>query len=184
MAPNTPMSSSLICLISLVQFPCRRCTSKASRFRTFSYSQGGPRQANLTGFQFLEGNPFTLQNPEMLRVDAVRVLRQARYRDTALCQRQKALCIVLLRNLNVSYRKHQAQNRQITLLCQVINFACQRSRSSNCVAASVFSSRYFTITGAYSDRPHSRPFSVCTARAPGTTTAPAGISSGASPLRR
>lgn len=60
----------------------------------------------------------------------------------------------------------------------------QRSKSSNCVAASVFSSRYFTITGAYNATPHSRPFSVCTARAPGTTTAPAGISKGDSPVRR
>ena len=59
----------------------------------------------------------------MLRVDAIRVLRQAGYRNTTPRQGQKALRVILLRNLNVSYRKHQGQNRQIILTCQVISFA-------------------------------------------------------------
>src|SRR6266496_4373096 len=54
----------------------------------------------------------------------------------------------------------------------------QRRKSSNCTAVSVFSSLYFTITGAYSDNPHSFALSLFTVRDPGTTTAPEGISSG------
>src|SRR2546426_2125964 len=51
-----------------------------------------------------------------------------------------------------------------------------RSASSSRVAASVRSSRYFTITGAYSDKPSAFASVPFAARAPGTTTAPAGIS--------
>ena len=59
----------------------------------------------------------------MLGVHAISVLRQTRYRNAAPCQSEKALRIVFLRNLNVSYRKHQTQNRQIILTCQVTDFA-------------------------------------------------------------
>src|SRR6266480_2811563 len=59
-----------------------------------------------------------------------------------------------------------------------------RRYSSSRVAASVFSSRYFTITGAYSEMPHRAADAPGAPRAPGTTTAPAGISSGPSPARR
>ena len=52
-----------------------------------------------------------------------------------------------------------------------------RNASSSSVAASVCSSRYLTITGAYSDRPSDCASAPLAARAPGTTTAPAGISS-------
>src|SRR5688500_20202523 len=55
-----------------------------------------------------------------------------------------------------------------------------RSHDSSAVERSVRSSRYFTITGVWSDKPSSFPQPVVTARAPGTTTAPAGNSSGAS----
>src|SRR2546430_11684278 len=58
-----------------------------------------------------------------------------------------------------------------------------RRYSSSRVAASVFSSRYFTITGAYREMPHRAAAAPGAARAPGTTTAPAGISSGRSPPR-
>src|SRR5687767_5595025 len=57
-------------------------------------------------------------------------------------------------------------------------------RSSNLTAVSVFSSRYFTITGAYNPMPAFAPLPDFTGRVPGTTTAPAGISSGCSPSRR
>ena len=53
-----------------------------------------------------------------------------------------------------------------------------RIHFSSSVRASVLSSRYFTITGVASDRPHSLPAPTVTARAPGTTTAPAGTTSG------
>src|SRR3989454_455435 len=59
-----------------------------------------------------------------------------------------------------------------------------RRYSSSRVAASVFSSRYFTMTGAYSEMPHRAADVPGAPRAPGTTTAPAGISSGPSPARR
>src|SRR6266508_2233448 len=56
--------------------------------------------------------------------------------------------------------------------------AFQRKRSSRAAEASVFASRYLTMTGVCRERPHSLPFPSRTARAPGTTTAPAGISRG------
>src|SRR5207245_2622539 len=59
-----------------------------------------------------------------------------------------------------------------------------RRYSSSRVAASVFSSRYFTMTGVYSEMPHRAADAPGAPRAPGTTTAPAGISSGPSPARR
>ena len=55
-----------------------------------------------------------------------------------------------------------------------------RSHASSVVARSVFSSRYFTMTGVCSESPAPRPTAPRTRRAPGTTTAPAGISSGRS----
>src|SRR6266542_323343 len=51
------------------------------------------------------------------------------------------------------------------------------SASSSRVAVSVRASRYFTMTGAYSERPDPPANFPGAARAPGTTTAPAGISS-------
>src|SRR5256884_9608098 len=59
-----------------------------------------------------------------------------------------------------------------------------RRYSSSRVAASVFSSRYFTMTGAYSEMSHRAADAPGAPRAPGTTTAPGGISSGRSPSRR
>ena len=53
-----------------------------------------------------------------------------------------------------------------------------RIHASSSVRVSVRSSRYLTITGVASDKPHSRPAPTVTARAPGTTTAPSGITSG------
>ena len=50
-----------------------------------------------------------------------------------------------------------------------------RIHASSSVRVSVRESRYFTMTGVASDRPHSGPFPPVTARAPGTTTAPSGI---------
>src|SRR5439155_1549443 len=70
----------------------------------------------------------------------------------------------------------ESQNRHTLVL--------HRRYSSSRVAASVFSSRYFTITGAYSEMPHRAADAPGAPRAPGTTTAPAGISSGPSPARR
>ena len=52
--------------------------------------------------------------------------------------------------------------------------------ASSSVRVSVRESRYFTITGVASDSPHSGPFPTVTARAPGTTTAPSGMTSGRS----
>src|ERR1700679_1519865 len=57
-------------------------------------------------------------------------------------------------------------------------FGRQRSRSSSCARKSVFSSRYFTITGAYSDKPQSFPLPREIGRDPGTTTALSGTISG------
>src|SRR5207253_680111 len=53
-----------------------------------------------------------------------------------------------------------------------------RSHRSSSVRASVRSSRYLTMTGVASDRPHSFPAPTVTAREPGTTTAPSGTMSG------
>src|SRR6202008_2921092 len=53
-----------------------------------------------------------------------------------------------------------------------------RIHASSSVRVSVRESRYFTITGVASDRPHSVPLPAVTARAPGTTTAPSGTTSG------
>lgn len=60
----------------------------------------------------------------------------------------------------------------------------QRSRSSSWIFVSVPASRYFTITGVYSEIPHSAPFPEATRRAPATTTASAGITSGAASVAR
>ena len=55
-----------------------------------------------------------------------------------------------------------------------------RIHASSSVRVSVRESRYFTMTGVASDRPHSTPLPTVTARAPGTTTAPSGTTSGRS----
>ena len=63
-------------------------------------------------------------------------------------------------------------------------FRNQRSQSSSSIPRSVFSSRYFTITGVYNEIPHSAAAPFFTARDPGTTTAPSGTSSGVSGVAR
>ncbi len=62
--------------------------------------------------------------------------------------------------------------------------SCYRSQSSSSAPRSVFSSRYLTITGVYSESFHSAPLPFVTAREPGTTTAFSGTSSGLSGLAR
>src|SRR5205823_12750999 len=102
-----------------------------------------------------------------------------------------------LRPLRVSYRRYRVARWQTRLeesLQQDIpdlpepqyrhTMLLNRRYSSSRVAASVFSSRYFTITGVYREMPHRAAAAPGAARAPGTTTAPAGISSGRSPSRR
>jgi DNA-binding Lrp family transcriptional regulator len=59
-----------------------------------------------------------------------------------------------------------------------------RSASSSAVDESVFSSRYFTIIGVARCRPCCSANAPRIGRAPGTTTAPNGISSGRSAVRR
>src|SRR5262249_22456721 len=55
-----------------------------------------------------------------------------------------------------------------------------RIHASSSVRVSVRESRYFTMPGVASDNPHSGPLPPVTARAPGTTTAPSGMTSGRS----
>src|SRR2546427_1880986 len=55
-----------------------------------------------------------------------------------------------------------------------------RIHASSSVRVSVRESRYLTITGVASDRRQSGPLPAVTARAPGTTTAPSGITIGRS----
>src|SRR5204863_609996 len=55
-----------------------------------------------------------------------------------------------------------------------------RIHASSSVRVSVRESRYFTITGVASESPHSGPLPAVAARAPGTTTAPSGMTSGRS----
>src|SRR5207253_3924977 len=55
-----------------------------------------------------------------------------------------------------------------------------RIHASRSVRVSVRESRYLTITGVASDRRQSGPLPAVTARAPGTTTAPSGITIGRS----
>ncbi len=59
-----------------------------------------------------------------------------------------------------------------------------RSQSSSSTPRSVFSSRYLTMTGVYSERFHSCPLPLVTAREPGTTTAFSGTSRGRSGAAR
>src|SRR5205823_6434678 len=59
-----------------------------------------------------------------------------------------------------------------------------RSASSSAVALSVRSSRYFTMTGVCIDSACCSANAPFSGRAPGTTTAPYGISSGCSAVRR
>src|SRR4051812_24108120 len=59
-----------------------------------------------------------------------------------------------------------------------------RIHASSSVRVSVRESRYFTITGVASERRHSTPLPDVTARAPGTTTAPSGTTSGRSAVGR
>ena len=61
---------------------------------------------------------------------------------------------------------------------------CHRSKSSRAALASVFSSRYLMITGAYTATPHSGAFPRFNGREPGTTTAPSGTTSGWSGVAR
>src|SRR5207249_436155 len=58
-----------------------------------------------------------------------------------------------------------------------------RSASSSAVAASVLSSRYFTMSGVAIWSPFAFAKSPLAGRLPGTTTEPAGIVSGLSPSR-
>ncbi len=58
-----------------------------------------------------------------------------------------------------------------------------RIHASSSVRVSVRESRYLTMTGVASERPHSGPLPAVTARAPGTTTAPSGTTSGRSAVR-
>src|SRR5215217_1404414 len=67
---------------------------------------------------------------------------------------------------------------------EIVRVTGHRSSSSSFIAVSVFSSRYFTMTGAYNATPALAPGPDRIGRVPGTTTAPAGISSGCSPFRR
>ena len=60
----------------------------------------------------------------------------------------------------------------------------QRSQDSSAVAASVFSSRYLTMTGVCNESPSRCPHSSLTARAPGTTTAFSGMINGVDPCAR
>src|SRR5215471_10314186 len=55
-----------------------------------------------------------------------------------------------------------------------------RIHASSSVRVSVRESRYLTMTGVASESCHSGPLPAVTARAPGTTTAPTGITSGRS----
>src|SRR5215467_11851570 len=57
---------------------------------------------------------------------------------------------------------------------------CYRIHASSSVRVSVRESRYLTITGVASESCHSGPLPAVTARAPGTTTAPSGTTSGRS----
>src|ERR1051326_6382378 len=59
-----------------------------------------------------------------------------------------------------------------------------RSPPSSSTLVSVFESRYFTITGVYSERPHSLALPLVMARLPGTTTAFSGTTNGESALER
>lgn len=59
-----------------------------------------------------------------------------------------------------------------------------RNQSSSSMPRSVFSSRYFTMTGVDSERFHSAAAPFFTARDPGTTTAFSGTSSDASAVAR
>ena len=59
-----------------------------------------------------------------------------------------------------------------------------RSKSSNSTPLSVFSSRYFTMTGVYTLSPHSAALPLVIARAPATTTAPSGTTSGSVSVAR
>src|SRR6185369_5441007 len=72
----------------------------------------------------------------------------------------------------------------LTAGCGVDVYQAARERyrihASSSVRVSVRESRYFTMTGVASDNCHSGPLPAVTARAPGTTTAPSGITSGRS----
>src|SRR5262249_27645079 len=68
--------------------------------------------------------------------------------------------------------------------CRVDVYEAARERyrihASSSVRVSVRESRYLTMTGVASESCHSGPLPAVTARAPGTTTAPSGITSGRS----
>jgi hypothetical protein len=70
---------------------------------------------------------------------------------------------------------------QVSPLClcaSVLKERIQRNASSSAALASVFSSRYLMITGAYTDNPHSMALPRPSDREPGTTTAFSGTTSG------
>src|SRR5947199_1138007 len=123
-------------------------------------------------------------------------VRSARRRAIVRSDGHGALFSERLRPLCVPYRGDGVRRREARLeqpLQQDVpdlpqsqyrhTLLLHRRYSSSRVAASVFSSRYFTITGAYSEMPHRAAAAPGAPRVPGTTTAPAGISSGRSPLR-
>src|SRR3954453_3482621 len=62
--------------------------------------------------------------------------------------------------------------------------SCYLSQSSSSIPRSVFSSRYFTITGVYNETFQSAGAPFFTAREPGTTTAFSGTSNCASAVAR
>ena len=73
-----------------------------------------------------------------------------------------------------------APGRRIDVAVRPARRHVYRIHASSSVRVSVRESRYFTITGVASDSPHSGPLPAVTARAPGTTTAPSGTTSGRS----
>src|SRR5215472_7793213 len=77
--------------------------------------------------------------------------------------------------------QHQEGDQKFAL---VRGFCLHLSRSSSSIELCVFWSRYFTITGVYSASPHSAALPLLTARDPGTTTAPSGITRGESAVER
>ena len=66
----------------------------------------------------------------------------------------------------------------LCLCASVLRGRIHRKASSSAALASVFSSRYLMITGAYTDNPHSIALPRLNAREPGTTTAFSGTTSG------
>src|SRR5262249_16325120 len=72
------------------------------------------------------------------------------------------------------------QSDEINVRVQFLSPVAHRIHASSSVRVSVLESRYLTMTGVESDRPHSTPLAAVTRRAPGTTTARSGTMSGRS----